>query len=286
MKISLWRSKKSLNSADKRQQLLELVTQLVGPGVIYFSSRKQATQISQWLQEQTGLSVAAYHAGIDQTTRYKIQHQFMQNELQIICATSAFGMGIDKDDIRYVIHYHLCANLENYVQEIGRAGRDGRQSIAILLYSAGDEQIPRRLNQLTIPSQQVVEDFVAGQIKVEQLGDIGELLNFYVMAGWNAEQINQGFILRKQQENEQLMAMLQYINSNDCRRNLVLTYFDEVKIEHDQNCCDGKETKWSASSLGLQRTLSSDKQMQAASFDWHERLEQLFFWKILSIYEN
>lgn len=269
-----------VNSREaKRRRLLELVTQLAGPGVIYFSSRKQATQIAEWLAEQTGYMVAAYHAGIDPTTRYKIQHQFMQNELQIICATSAFGMGIDKDDIRYVVHYHLSANLENYVQEIGRAGRDGRQSIAILLYCDGDEQIPRQLNQLTIPSEQVVASFVNRQIKAEQLGDLGELLTFYVQAGWDSAQINQVFTARRTQEDEQLIMMLRYINSEDCRRNLILQYFDEKKLQHDHNCCDGHDNEWSAKSLGLQQVSQIKKAVKITSFNWQTRLDQLFFEK-------
>ena len=72
----------------------------------------------------TGLEVAVYHAGISAIDRFRIQQQFMQGQLQAVCATSAFGMGIDKDDIRYVIHYHLPGSLESYVQEIGRAGRN------------------------------------------------------------------------------------------------------------------------------------------------------------------
>lgn len=269
--------KKLRTSEAKNQELLELVTQLTGPGIIYFSSRKQATQIAGWLQEQTGLAVAAYHAGIDQTARYKIQHQFMQNKLQIICATSAFGMGIDKDDIRFVIHYHLCANLENYVQEIGRAGRDGNQSIAILLYCDGDERIPQRLNQLTIPSPQVVIDFVSGRVTVDQLGESGELLSFYVSAGWNAERINQSFIERKQQEKEQLNAMLQYIMSEHCRRNLVLAYFDETTMQHDDGCCDGEQTEWSAATLGLQRENEAYIVPPKGQFNWLQRLDSLFF---------
>lgn len=270
---------KSATSELKRQRLLELITKLAGPGVIYFSSRKQATQIAQWLAEQTGMMVAAYHAGIDQTTRYKIQHQFMQNELQIICATSAFGMGIDKDDIRYVIHYHLSANLENYVQEIGRAGRDGQQSIAILLYCDGDEQIPQRLNQLTIPSEQVIDSFVKGQIKAEQLGDLGELLTFYTAAGWSAQQITQAFTARQKQDNDQLMTMLQYINSAACRRNLILRYFDEDELVHNQNCCDGLENEWSVAGLGLQRSIQAKEPANSRLLDWQERLNQLFFEK-------
>lgn len=269
--------KKLRTSEAKNQELLELVTQLTGPGIIYFSSRKQATQIAGWLQEQTGLAVAAYHAGIDQTARYKIQHQFMQNKLQIICATSAFGMGIDKDDIRFVIHYHLCANLENYVQEIGRAGRDGNQSIAILLYCDGDERIPQRLNQLTIPSPQVVIDFVSGRVTVDQLGESGELLSFYVSAGWNAERINQSFIERKQQEKEQLNAMLQYIMSEHCRRNLVLAYFYEATMQHDDGCCDGEQTEWSAATLGLQRENEAYIVPPKGQFNWLQQLDSLFF---------
>ncbi|XIF19758.1 MAG: ATP-dependent DNA helicase RecQ [Acetilactobacillus jinshanensis] len=115
------------------------------PGVVYLSSKKQANQLANDLQKNCKLRVEAYHSGLDQESRYRIQHQFMNNQIDVICATSAFGMGIDKDDIRFVIHYHLPPDLGAYTQEIGRAGRDGKQSLAMILYQDHDEELPYTL---------------------------------------------------------------------------------------------------------------------------------------------
>ena len=97
--------------------------------MIYFSSKKKANEITEKIKAKTSLKVAAYHADLDMNDRFIIQHQFLDNKLDLICATSAFGMGINKENIRYVIHYHLPGELESYIQEIGRAGRDGKATV-------------------------------------------------------------------------------------------------------------------------------------------------------------
>lgn len=103
------------------------------------------------MNEVLGLNVAYYHGDMETEDRIVIQQQFVYGQLDIICATSAFGMGIDKSDIRFVIHYHMPADLEAYLQEIGRAGRDGKESVAILLYASGDEFIQMQLADQDIP---------------------------------------------------------------------------------------------------------------------------------------
>ena len=140
------------SQSQKDQKLLELVNYLQGPGLIYFSSKKLADRLAKWLGQRSQLRVAAYHAGLSHLDRYSIQQQFLQGQLDLVCATSAFWMGVNKEDIRYVIHYHLPSDLNSYVQEIGRAGRDGKQSCAILLYQAGDEFIQRQLLENTLPA--------------------------------------------------------------------------------------------------------------------------------------
>jgi Superfamily II DNA helicase len=131
--------------------LVELVAKLKKPGVVYFSSKKKANEMAELLSAKTDCRVTAYHADLDSETRFKVQQQFMQDQLDVICATSAFGMGIDKNNVRFVIHYHVPSDIESYWQEIGRAGRDGQQSVAILLYQAGDEQIAAFLSEATVP---------------------------------------------------------------------------------------------------------------------------------------
>ena len=109
-----------------------------GSGIVYASTRKAVEQVAAKLQEQ-GLGVAAYHAGMGDGVRVKAQDEFMSGRAQMIVATNAFGMGIDKADIRFVAHYQMPGSIEAYYQEIGRAGRDGLPSDCVLLFNYADK---------------------------------------------------------------------------------------------------------------------------------------------------
>ena len=106
-------------------------------GIIYCMSKKETEDIAADLQKR-GFKAQAYHAGLSKQVREKVQDAFIRDAINIVCATVAFGMGIDKPDVRYVIHYDLPKTVESYYQETGRAGRDGQYSECVLLYSRGD----------------------------------------------------------------------------------------------------------------------------------------------------
>ena len=140
------------SKAEKQLALIKLLKNFQEKtGIVYCTTRRSTQIISDMInylnirQQLTDSRAEAYHGGLDSEKRAEIQELFMKNQSKIICATNAFGMGVDKSDIRYVIHYQLPANLENYYQEVGRAGRDGKKSKCFLLFCEEDVFIQQRL---------------------------------------------------------------------------------------------------------------------------------------------
>ena len=188
-------------------------------GIIYCATRKNVDAIHELLIKR-GVSVTKYHAGIDSDIRKKNQDDFIYDRASVIVATNAFGMGIDKSNVRYVIHYNMPQSMENYYQEAGRGGRDGEPSQCVLLFSAQDIMINKFLL---------------------------ERKDFSEVAPENVELIQQRDIRR-------LQVMEGYCRTTSCLRNYILDYFGEKTGAPCDNCGNchreyrevdmTKEAKW------------------------------------------
>lgn len=203
-------ARQKLSSDARMLEIARLVKSMAGSGIVYSLTRKETEKVADFLKKQ-GISATAYHAGLQKHERTRIQHAFMENEFRVMCATVAFGMGIDKADIRYVIHAGMPATLEGYYQEAGRAGRDGGKAYCILLHSGKDTSLHHFfINKSKFDMQESRKD--SGEIQ-------------------KALDIKYG----------QLRAMESYLASHECRRKSILSYFgDPAVAQLGANCgaCD------------------------------------------------
>ncbi len=158
---------------DKRARLLRIISRLKGSGIVYVRNRRKTKEVARFLQQQS-LEADFYHAGLELKIRERKQEKWMKSHRSIMVATNAFGMGIDKADVRFVVHLDLPDSPEAYFQEAGRAGRDGKTAYAVILYDQQDVDELRQQFRLAYPSVKFIKKVYYA---------IGNYLNIAIGAG-------------------------------------------------------------------------------------------------------
>jgi ATP-dependent DNA helicase RecQ len=258
--------------SEKRRAIAEHVVEQTQPGLVYVATRKDAEQYAAEI-EAAGLRTAAYHAGLPAAERQRVQDAFHEDSVDVVVATSAFGMGIDKPTVRYVMHAAPPESVDAYYQEVGRAGRDGEPAVGILHYRQEDLGL-RRFFAARAPRPASLRDVyaavaVAGAdgpvrpaVVAERAGmsprTVGGVLNLLVDAGVLGSDRDGAYVTeeldprdaaarakevaeeRERIEVSRLEMMRGYAESSGCRRQYLLGYFGEESPERCGNCdvCD------------------------------------------------
>src|SRR3712207_5242386 len=168
-----------LPAREKKHKLpliLDVVRGATPPGIVYATTRKECEELAAQLR-RSGVDAAAYHAGLGAARRNEVQERFMTDEVGVVVATIAFGMGVDKPNVRFVIHAAVRGSLPAYIQESGRAGRDGEAAECVVLYRGADVGRRKRLVTLNTSGEDEVSSFFRGLMGVEREGRVKARFN-------------------------------------------------------------------------------------------------------------
>ncbi|WP_370452602.1 ATP-dependent DNA helicase RecQ [Lysinibacillus sp. SGAir0095] len=263
---------------DKIDWILDHVTKSAGPGIIYTQSRSKTESLSQRLL-QSGIASAAYHGGMDPLDRQFIQQQFIDGALEWIVATNAFGMGVHKQNVRQVIHESIPSNMANYMQEIGRAGRDGKDSLAILLYAEGDEELAKYVGIDDYPVDAHVDSYVNYRLKNElptsmiHNGEISETA-FRVLDYWMHQlqpaEVKQRLNSMKYEKMRAVEEVKELVDTTECVREKLVGYFGQTLERTPDDCCQccGLDYKNIISKREIENTTLIE-------WNWKKRIEKL-----------
>ncbi|UJF14842.1 RecQ family ATP-dependent DNA helicase [Jeotgalibaca sp. MA1X17-3] len=268
---------KEVSRSDKDPILLALLEEYPMPGIIYFSSKVQAEAVRQLIKGHTSLKVDTYHADRTLEDRNTIQHQFLEGELDLICATAAFGMGINKSNIRSVIHYHLPNSLEEYLQEAGRAGRDGKESVVTLLYAPSDFQFKMRKTKetdlLSLPFHRLQQDKDLHQ----HLSDSDHaMLQLILQKKLNEQEASILVKNRIQDKVEQLRKMKEFSETTFCKRKFISNHFGHQLLEKPEWCCSSCQSNVEDFIGSLESIKEEQTKENSQSTEWKEKLIYLF----------
>jgi ATP-dependent DNA helicase RecQ len=257
------------NEAAKRELLIARVEDAEKPGIVYVSSRKHCEDIAAALVER-GVNALAYHGGMTPKRRSPVQDDFMEGKIDVIVATSAFGMGVDKSDVRFVFHYDIPHSIDAYYQEIGRGGRDGEPARALLFYrpedlnihkffAGTDKAAPERLQKVATAVLEEGEPVALADLqektelsksrltqtlnRLEDAGAVEVLPSGAVQVSANPEDLEQiteeaaaGVTRHHEADLDRIERMRTYAELSTCRREYLLSYFGEDAPTNCGNC--------------------------------------------------